>query len=358
MKDKKDYYKILDITDEEKKLQEDEFNKVLRKKYKKLCLKYHPDKNQGNKEAEEKFKDVNEAYQVLSDSQKKAEYDNPMGNFKFSGSGSMDDILKHFASSFGFDPFGRAGFGGQEEEIQRKGATINGTISFTLEDVLNGATKKIRFKKNVVCDSCHGTGKDSHTVEETCPHCHGLGRIRQISQFMTMESTCPYCHGTGKIIKNPCSSCGGNGVVGKSVEYSFDLKPGVENGMSFVLNGIGNEVPGRNNVPGDVVVTLREMVHERFVRHGIDLYTVLDIPLLDCILGTTVEVETLSGKKITVTIPQCSNEGDEIRIKGKGLPQYNYPTIGDMICQIHLVMPKNLSKDEIELYKKIKSLNS
>lgn len=354
MEEKKDYYKILDI---DKNLPEDEFKKVLRKNYKRLCLKYHPDKNPGDKEAEDSFKDINEAYQVLSDPQKRSEYDNPMSGFHFSGNPNMDDVFQQFSSSFGFNPFGGFGFG-PNPNVKTKGRPISGTITFTLEDAFYGKVKTFKFKKSVVCHNCHGTGKDKHTTEETCQYCHGYGRIRQSSGYVTVEQTCPHCGGSGKIITNPCSTCDGTGLEYIQVEQNFEISKGASDGMTFTLSEIGNEILWEGNLKGDVVITLKQVPHDKFGRNGDNLSMTLNIPLLDAILGTTITIETISKKNVEVTIPQCSKEGDIITLKGEGLPNFVSNVLGDLLCTIHLIMPDSLSEEELELYKTIKKLNN
>ena len=349
--ERKDYYKILGVTDEEKKLTGDAFVKAIKPKYRKICLANHPDKNPGNKEAEERFKDAAEAYEVLSNKEKRAEYDNPMSNFRFSGSSNMEDILRHFSSSFGFNPFHDFGFG---QNTVQKGSSIRGTVTFTLEDVLNGFTKKVKFKKQVRCQNCHGTGKTSQTIEEACPHCHGLGMIRQSNGWMTMEQTCPHCGGTGKVIKNPCPSCGGSGLETQIVEESFTFPKGAISGLTVELKGRGHETATPNGINGDVYITLQEAPHQIFRRDGNDLLLDVNVGVLDAITGCKKKVKTLSGKTIEITIPQGSDEYNEIYVTGEGLPQYNSNIVGDLVCKLHIVMPKSLTDKQKKLINNLK----
>ena len=358
MADRKDYYKILGVTEEEKKLSGDDFVKAIKPKYRKLSLQYHPDKNPGNKEAEEKFKEVAEAYSVLSDQQKREEYDNPMSNFQFSGNMDMDEILRHFqmnfGDDFGFNPFGFHGGG----NMRQKGSNINGVVSVTLEDVLNGTEKKIRITRKKVCHTCHGTGKDSGSREDVCVHCHGQGFIAQGHAFMMVRTTCPYCGGTGKIVINPCKTCGGSGLVDETFEKTFNIPPGIPNGMTFKMTGMGNEIPGSGNVPGDISIVVREVPHPVFSREGNNLIMLLNVGVIDAIIGGKVRIEALNKKKIDITIPRGSEAGKHLTIPGYGLPVYKTSSFGDLICIVHIVMPKKLSDYEVKSLEKIRKSDS
>jgi len=354
MENKKDYYKILGITDDEKKLSGDEFNKIAKKKYRSIALKYHPDKNPDNPEAADKFKDAAEAYETLSDEKKRSEYDNPMSNFQFSGNMNMDDIMSHFSSMFG-DDFGMFGHHTRNQAPQ-KGQTIHGNLTFTLEDVLNGTSKKIKFRKHKVCNNCHGSGKDSNSREEICPHCQGRGQMvyTQHTPFGVTHqvTTCQHCGGSGKIVYNPCKSCGGSGYVDEIVEESFLLPKGIMNGMNFVISNKGNEVIGGET--GDIVMTLNELPHERFRREGSDLITTINVDVVDAILGCKFEIVTLSKKKVTIDIPSGSEEGTEIIVPSEGLPVYNQNFSGCLICKVHLVIPKKLTEKQKKALEKFK----
>ena len=345
-----DYYKILGLTEEDKNLPKDEFLKKAKTLYKKLAVQYHPDRNPGNKESEAKFKEAAEAYEVLSDYDgKKAQYDNPMSGFSFSGSGmTMEDIIRKFHEKMGFDPFGNMGFNETPQS-----PPINGTVTITLEEILTGCTKKVRYKKNVLCHTCHGTGKDANSKEQICPHCHGTGYMSRGTIGFTIQQTCPYCHGQGRIITNPCHTCGGNGIESIIAEKEFTVPAGVAEGMNYILRGEGSEYP--NTIPGDVYITFREAPHATFKRHGDNLYMRVPVNVLDAITGTKKTIETLSKRKVEIEIPQYTEEGKEIIVRGEGLPRYGAPGIkGNLICVVHIAMPKVMSSSDLKAINKLK----
>ena len=250
-----DYYSLLGITDEERKLPKDEFLKVLKKKYRELCIKYHPDKNPGDKSAEEKFKDAAEAYEVLGDEKKRAEYDNPASNFDFRASGGpdfggmgMEDILRHFnMGGMGFDfDFGRP------KERNTKGTSIRIPMKLTLEEMYSGVTKKVKYKRFEPCDHCGGSGMTSESKKKVCRSCGGSGTVFGGNSFMAMTQTCPTCGGQGYIIEKPCSHCHGHGIVQKVTdETEIKLNKGLLDGMNVILGGKGNFPPhGKGTVHG------------------------------------------------------------------------------------------------------------
>lgn len=350
-----DYYKVLGITDDEKKLPTKDFNKVLKKKYREVTLKNHPDKNPGNKEAEEKFKTAVEAYNILSDEQKRKEYDNPMSGGFFGGM-DMNDFMSHFNSSFGtdFNIFGRK----TQRQGPTKGATINGTVKLTLEEMLNGCQKTIRFKKQVICPTCHGSGKQHDSIEETCPYCHGSGQVvyRQENAFGYTQqiSPCHHCNCTGKIVKNPCDKCNGSGYIEETVQEILEIPKGFLNGMTYILPNKGHEIIG--GTTGDIHITIQEIKHDKFTRNGNDLITTINIDAIDAILGCNITVETLSKKKINVSIAAGTEEGAIIRLKGHGLTIYPNNTAGDLICNVHITIPKSISHQQAEILKEFKKL--
>ena len=348
---KENYYDILGITEDEKKLQGKDFNDVLKKKFRELSIKYHPDRNQGSKDSEEKFKKIAEAYDVLSNN--RTEYDNPMSNFQFNGNMSMDEVLRRFSMDFGSDfGFGPFGFGGHQS-MRQKGSDISGAVNITLEDVLNGTEKTVKYTRKKVCHTCHGSGKDGNSREEICPHCQGRGMINQGFGMVSVKTTCPYCGGTGRMVVNPCKTCGGSGLENETIEKTFTIPPGVFGGMVFNLNGLGNEIPGNSNIPGDLHIIVKELEHPIFKRNGSDLIMTINVNVVDAILGTKARVKTLDGKTIDVNIPSGSEEGRRLSLNGLGLPEYGTGNRGRLICVVHLVMPKKLNDKEVKLLEKL-----
>ena len=362
---KEDYYKILGITDEEKQLQGKEFEKIAKKKYRAIALKNHPDKlgnasEDERKKAEETFKKASEAYEVLSDEEKRKKYD--MGGMDFSDSpnfGDMDfeDILRHFGGFGGFggfDPFGFGSAANREEQVQ-KGASIRIRLSLTLKEMQSGVTKKIRYKRYEVCKECGGSGMTSETRRKTCKTCGGTGMIYNANGFVQVRRTCPTCGGQGYILENPCHSCNGHGLVQTTFETELNIVKGVSEGMSIVFNGLGNCAPHGKGQNGDLIVSIVQEDDKTFERDGDDLYFILNVPVLDAILGTTQTVTTLDGKTISAKIPQGSSEGDKLRFKGYGMPRYGNPNVcGNMIGVVKIVMPKRLNDKERELLTELK----
>lgn len=354
MSERKDYYKILEVTDEERKLTGDAFKNAIKPHYRKISLKYHPDKNPGNKEAEEKFKEATEAWSVLSDPQKRAEYDNPMSNFSFTGNMDMEDIIRHFNMDFDdFGPF-ESGWGNRV----MKGSDIDGTLNLTLEDIYNGVDKKIRIKRKKVCHTCNGTGKDSNSKEELCRYCNGTGFITQRNGFVLMRSTCPHCGGVGKFVVNPCHTCGGSGLEDEVIEKVISIPKGIQKNTRLKFNSLGNEIPGENSIPGDLNIFINELPHKTFNREGNDLVTIINVSVIDAILGCKMPINTINNKKVEVTIPRGSEEGKHIIINGYGLPIYNSNMFGSLICVIHIVMPKNITNKEVKKLEELRKSES
>jgi molecular chaperone DnaJ len=254
-----------------------------------------------------------------------------------------------FGDDFGFGSFGF----GNHQAMRKKGSTVTGTVNITLEDVLNGVDKTVRYSRKKVCHSCHGTGMDSNSREEQCTHCHGRGFINQGFGNMSIHTTCPYCGGNGKIVINPCRTCGGAGLETETVEKTFKIPPGVSNGMVFNLEGLGNEIPGKGNIPGDLHIIVNELKHPVFKREGYDLVMNINVGVIDAILGTKVRITTLNGKKLDLTIPGGSEYGKILMLNGFGLPRYGIGGYGNLACVIHLVMPKSLSGKERKALEKL-----
>lgn len=347
----KDYYKVLGLNEHEKKLKGKEFETALKKKYKKLALKYHPDKNPNNKAAEEKFKEVTEAYEVLSDEKKRSEYDNPMSSGKggfgdFGGFGNMDDLFRHFDM----------GFGHKTERVV-KGTNILITMRITLEDVMNGCKKKIRYKRQEPCSHCNGSGMSADSRKRTCRTCGGTGFALDPNSnaFVQMRKTCPTCGGQGYVIENPCRHCNGHGiVVNNNFETEFKVPCGVDSGMQIELRGLGNAAPKGKGPYGDLFVKFIVEEHDTFERNGANLARDLEVGVIDAILGCEKEFKTIDGKTIKLKIPQGTSSGTVFRFKGYGLPTFNAPTIrGYMTAAIKIVVPKELNDEEKRLLDEI-----
>lgn len=351
--ERNDYYKILGITDEEKALKGEEFERVLKKKFRQLSLKYHPDRNPNDKDAEAKFKEVAEAYEVLHT--KREEYDNPMSDFKFTGFGDMSDIFSSFG---GFNPFGDifGGMGGQKQQQPKKprGTNLQIHLPVTLEDIFNGVSKKVKYKRFMLCEHCGGSGKTTRTVEKVCPTCNGTGFTYRLNGFMQMGMTCPQCGGNGHIIEHPCDKCNGIGLIQKNSAVEFTIPKYATDRTVITLTGQGNMPPHGNGDNGDLFVMLAEAKHSLFTRDGSDLIYECKVKVLDALTGCKVDVPTIDGKMLSLTIPQGSEDGDRLKVKCYGM----YATEngrGNMIVKVSIAMPKSLTEEEVKLIEELKA---
>lgn len=356
---KRDYYEVLGVS-------KTADAKEIKSAYRKMALKYHPDRNPGDKEAEEKFKEAAEAYSVLSDEDKRRKYDQfgfegpNMGSGGFGGFGggmNMEDIFSAFGDIFGGGSFsGFGGFGGGSARQQSKGRSLRLKVKLTLEEAAKGTTKKFNIKKQVNCPDCHGSGSaDGKT--ETCPHCGGSGvvvkMVNSLFGRMQTQSPCPHCNGEGKIIKNKCPKCGGEGTVSGSETIEVNIPAGVDNGMVVNVPGKG-DAGRRNGIPGDVQVYIEVEPHKEFVREDTNLIYNLLLDFPTAALGGSVEIPTLDGKA-KVKIEPGTQPGKVLRLRGKGMPAvqgYGYGT-GDIIVHISVYVPENLSNEERDLIQKM-----
>lgn len=354
MAEKRDYYEVLGL---DKNASEDDIKKA----YRKLAIKYHPDRNPGDKVAEEKFKEAAEAYDVLHDPQKRQQYDQfgfngPQGGFGggFGGSMDMNDIFSMFGDIFGghsgFGGFGGFGGDGAQRRFYR-GSDLRLKVKLSLQDIASGVTKKFKVKKDVVCPICHGSGAEGNSKPETCPTCHGAGvvnrTVRSMFGMMTTQSECPTCHGEGTIIKNKCHECSGTGVVKGDEIVSIDIPAGVEDGMVVNVSGKGNAGP-HNGVNGDIQVLVEEEKNDLFTRDKQDLFYNLLLDFPTATLGGEAQIPTINGSKISLKIEPGTQPGKSVRLRGKGLPAIKgYGTgTGDLIVNMSVFVPKTLTKDE------------
>lgn len=361
MASKRDYYEVLGI---DKNASAEEIKKA----YRKTAIKYHPDKNPGDKDAEEKFKEAAEAYDVLSDPDKKARYDQ-FGHAGVDGSAggfggggmSMEDIFAHFGDIFGGGSFGGfggfggfSGFGGSRV-VQNQGSDLRIRIHVTLQEILTGTTKKLKVKKLVHCSKCHGSGAEAGSGSETCSTCHGSGTVirTQDSIFgrVQTQTTCPTCKGTGKVIKNKCSKCGGDGLENGEELIEINVPAGVASGMQMTMSGKGNAGP--NNGPnGDLLVQFEEVEDAEFIRNGNDVVYNLLIPISTAILGGKVIVPTIDGK-VKITIEPGTQPGKILRLRDKGLPSVRGYGKGDQLIAIQIFIPNKLNSKDKKLVEEL-----
>ena len=360
MAEKRDYYEVLGVS---KSATPEE----LKKAYRQLALKYHPDRNPGDKEAEEKFKEAAEAYEVLSNPEKRQRYDQfgfagMSGAGGYSGQGmSMDDIFSQFGdlfADFGLGSFFSGGFGGSRSggTVRERGGNIRVKVKLNLQEIEKGVKKKIKVNKYVTCDHCHGSGSEDGSTD-TCPTCKGRGQVvRTVNSLfgqMQTASTCPNCGGTGKVIKNKCSHCHGDGIVKGEEVIDIDIPAGVGEGMQLTMRGKGGAGP-HNGVNGDLYVLIEEEPHPELERDGSNLIYNLFISVPQAILGTDAEVPTVSGK-VRVKIAPGTQSGKILRLRGKGLPNVNSYGSGDLLVYVNVWIPKKLSKEEEKM---LQSLNT
>lgn len=352
MAEKRDYYEVLGVS---KNATDDELKKAYRKK----AIQYHPDKNPGDKEAEEHFKEVAEAYDVLSDPQKRSRYDQfghaGLGGAAgggFGGGGmSMEDIFSRFGDLFGgFGGFGGfSDMGGGSRRRVRRGSDLRVRVKLSLADISKGVEKKVKVKKQVVCSKCRGDGTEEANGKTTCQTCHGTGVVTRVSNTflgaMQTQSTCPTCHGEGEIITKPCSKCKGEGVeIGEEV-ISFHIPAGVAEGMQMSVNGKGNAAP-RGGVNGDLIVVIAEEPDPNLIRNGNDLIYNLLISVPLAIKGGSVEVPTIDGRA-KIRIEAGTQPGKMLRLRNKGLPSVNGYGTGDQLVNVNVYIPESIdTKDE------------
>lgn len=370
MAEKRDYYEVLGV---QKNATADEIKKA----YRKLAIKYHPDKNPDDKDAEEKFKEAAEAYEVLSNDEKRQKYDqfgHSMGPQGFGGGGgfyssggmSMEDIFAQFGDIFGGHFNMGGGFGGatggrqtrRAQRPQRRGSDLRITVKLTLADIANGVDKTLRIPTNTACPHCHGTGAKDGTAFTTCPTCGGSGTVSQVVQgfFGPQEavSVCPQCEGQGKIIQTMCGYCNGEGTIRKDETVSFHIPAGVQEGMTLTLKGKGN-YPRRGGTPGDLQVVIQEIKHPELIRDGADVIYNLMLDVTTAALGGAVEVPTITGRA-RLNIPAGTQPGKVLRLRGKGLPQpEGRGPSGDELINVMVYIPEKLNDEERRAFESLRN---
>ena len=363
MAEKRDYYEVLGVS---KSATPEEIKKA----YRQLALKYHPDRNPDDKDAEEKFKEAAEAYSVLSDENKRARYDRygfaGMNGGSASGGGfgggfadfDLNDILNSvFGRGFDFGGFNFGGFGGGSSRggvARQRGSNIRVKVKLNLQEIAKGVKKKIKVNKYVACDHCHGSGSENGATE-TCPTCHGRGQVVQtVNSFfgaMQTASVCPTCGGTGQIIKNKCKHCQGEGIMKGEEIIDIEIPAGVGNDMQLTVRGNGNAGP-RNGINGDLIVVIEEEESKDFERDGNNLIYNLFLTIPEAILGTQAEVPTIDGK-VRVKIAPGTQSGKVLRLRGKGLPNINSYGSGDMLVNVNVWIPKKVTKEEEKMLEEL-----
>ncbi len=333
---KRDYYEILGV---DRNASESE----LKKSYRQLALKYHPDKNPGNKDAEESFKEAAEAYEVLRDREKRKVYDqfghDGLKGQGVGGFGGFEDIFSDFGDIFG-DFFGGGG-------RQRGGADLRTDVTISFEQAAFGTEETVAVRKHVPCHTCKGSRCKPGTSPVHCGTCRGTGQVVRSQGFFSLASPCPHCHGTGQIIKDPCTTCRGEGVEIDKKQVSVNIPPGVDDGSRLRLRGEGEAAPGMP--PGDLYVFVHVQAHEFFHREGLDIYCQLNISFSQAALGAEIEVPLLDHKPKVISIPAGTQSGNRYRISAGGIPQIRGRGRGDQIIQLVVETPKKLNKRQKEL---------
>ena len=354
---KRDYYEVLGLS---KSASQEE----IKKSYRKLALKYHPDKNPDDAESEAKFKEAAEAYEILSNQDKRSKYDQ-FGHSAFANGGggggfhaggmSMDDIFSSFGDIFG--GFG-GGFGGGARGGRRvsRGSDLRIKVKLNLSEIANGVEKKIKVKKYNSCDTCEGTGAKDGTAFSTCSTCGGAGQVTRLTNTflgqMQSTSTCPTCSGQGKSILHKCNACYGEGIISKEETITFNVPAGVAEGMQLKISGKGNAAR-RGGINGDLLVIISEEKHPDLIRDGNDLLYNLYLSISEAILGSTVEIPTIESK-VKIKIDAGTQPGKILRLRGKGVPDVNGYRGGDLLVSINVWIPKSVSKEENKIIEKLK----
>lgn len=359
---KRDYYEILEVS---KNASAEEIKKA----YRKMAITHHPDKNPGDKSSEEKFKEAAEAYEVLSNPEKRKRYDQfghagvggATGGGGYGGGMTMDDIFSHFGDIFGGGFSGFGGFGSSRSSQRvNKGSNLRVKVKLTLQEIANGVEKKLKVKKYVSCQHCNGTGAANGSSYSTCSTCRGSGHVTRIQNTilgqMQTSSPCPTCQGEGRIITHKCAQCNGEGLLRNDEVVTIKIPAGVEEGMQLSVSGKGNAAR-RGGINGDLLVLIEEEKHPELIREGHDLIFNLTLTVPEAILGTPCEIPTVEGK-VKVKIEPGTQPGKTLRLKGKGLPEVNGYYRGDLLVRINIYIPSDISRDEAKLFEKMRESDS
>lgn len=352
---KRDYYEVLGIS-------RDASENEIKKAYRTLAMKYHPDRNPGDKTAEENFKEASEAYEILKDPQKRRRYDqyghnNLKGNYSDFGGFEFDlsDALRTFMSEGIFGDFFSTSTQRRGGRVRQRGSDLQLKLRLTLEEIASGVEKTIKLKRFVTCPECAGNGGQKGSNPITCPYCKGSGEIKNVSRSifgqMINVTTCSNCHGEGKIISEPCNECGGQGRIKGDNTISVKIPPGVSSGNYIRLNGEGNVGP-RKGPAGDAIVIIEEIEHDLFERHGDDILYHIYLSFSQAALGAQLEIPTLNGKS-KITIAPGTQTGKILRMKGKGIPHLNSHDKGDQLIHVIIWTPTKLSEQEKELFNEL-----
>ncbi len=356
---KRDYYEVLGV---QKGASKDE----IKKGYRKLAIQYHPDKNPGNKEAEDKFKEATEAYEVLSDDQKRQIYDqygfaglDGMGGGGGGYSHAYSDFQDIFGGGFDFESIFGSFFGGGRSgggrAASNQGANLRYDLEIPFKDAVYGTKTEITFSHNEVCDVCHGTGGAEGAKRKTCPTCGGAGQIRRSSGFFSMAQTCPTCRGEGSTIDNPCKACGGTGVEKRKRKIAITIPPGVDDGKRINIPNQGDA--GKNGGPaGDLYIFMHVSAHPQFERNGQDLYCAVPISIIQAALGAEITVTSLDGKKIKIKVPAGTQSGKLLRVRDEGVPYGTAGRKGDLYIKIMVKVPSKLSSKSKQLLEEVSKI--
>lgn len=348
----------------------------IKKAYRKQAIKFHPDKNPDNKDAEMKFKEISEAYEVLSDEQKRRLYDQygadalkggAAGGHPGAGFSSMEDALKTFMGAFGgggggggesiFDSFFGFGGGGHPGDYATQGASKKTSITISFEEAAKGVEKEISITNQITCEDCNGSGAKTEGGIQTCTTCHGHGQVQQSRGFFSMTSTCPRCHGSGKIITDPCTSCHSTGRQKKKQTLTVPIPAGIDDGMRIKMGGYG-DAGERGGPPGDLYVYIQVKPHEIFHREGDDVIIELPVTFTEASLGCKKDIPTPLGGNCRVIIPDGTQSRKVLRVKGKGLPNVHGHGKGDLLIEVHVETPVHLSDKQKQLLKEFQELET